>query len=108
MTEEEIKDAAASYAWKVLNTATPITIEENFVAGAKYAMPKWISVTEGLPEIGMSCIVLLEGGNWLKGYRYEDGWYALYSNGQQLVLSPTITHWMPGSVLPSPPNMQPL
>lgn len=70
-----------------------------FLAGVKWAAPKWISVKERLPEEeeGGKFLVCFSGGNrHLYYFTLDDGFYhPTYSSDTP------VTHWMP---LPEPPK----
>ena len=63
------------------------------------AMPRWISVDERLPEVGVNVIVLLADGFTSVAQRLTLGWFIyVYSTSRD------VTHWMP---LPEPPKGKP-
>jgi len=60
--------------------------------------PRWISVEDELPEVGVAVLTITPRGTQRVGY-YEDGWWL--ANYIDLVRMGSITHWMP---LPAPPK----
>lgn len=68
-------------------------------------MESWISVKEGLPEIGDECLILMEvGSNIEKGEYKGDGdwlgnWFSMRGENHNY----KVTHWMP---LPEIPEVQ--
>lgn len=59
--------------------------------------PKWIPVTERLPEKFQPVIVCREGGKVEQGYKDVADWWKVYGTRTK-----KITHWMP---LPEPPEV---
>lgn len=107
MTEAEIKDAASIYAWNMIAFDIQPSMEQSFIAGAEENAPKWIPIMEQLPEEGEYVLVLI-GVTWFKGRLMSNGWTAFFADGDRLCGGFTpVTHWMPESILPSPPNTQP-
>ena len=65
--------------------------------------PRWIPVTERLPEVGTTVLTLDKFGHIHDRYmyRHQDG-TALFT-AEYLVTSKDVTHWMP---LPEPPEVE--
>jgi len=76
---------------------------DDAIAAACELMPKWIPVTERLPEEEQEVLVWNGGGQCLKPWQghvlceYRNG---EWRESQESDLYPGITHWMP---LPEPP-----
>ena len=81
-------------------------------------MMKWTSVEESLPDFDMMCFLVLEGGNIIKGHRWNEpseGWFWCNSYGSEYWDMKAgmwkcdgeadddyqVTYWMP---LPDPPK----
>ena len=86
-TNNEWKD---TYGWEVIKWLDETDTDN------------WISVEDGLPEIGENILVSIENGwNTLMGNLYNDGWMIYYQDGFKKEGDDKVTHWQP---LPTPPN----
>ena len=79
---------------------------DDAIAAACELMPKWIPVSERLPEEDQEVLVWNGGGQCLKPWQghvlceYRNG---EWRESQESDLYPGITHWMP---LPAPPEVK--
>lgn len=94
--------------------ATEQAYKRGYADGKADATPKWIPVTERLPELWQNCFVLVKMKyDWEEDYEYNvdagyyvgengyiDGFNTFndWNEGQQYI---HVTHWMP---LPEPPK----
>ncbi len=67
----------------------------------KRLTPEWISVETDLPEIGEYVLLHNTEGAILVGRVLNNGWGAMFADGEKLMGELTATHWMP---LPSAPG----
>lgn len=89
----QLRDAAAGRALKMEERVHQLEAERD---AAVEAMPRWISVDERLPEVGVNVIVLLADGFTSVAQRLTWGWFIyVYSSSRD------VTHWMP---LPETPK----
>lgn len=111
MIQAEIKHAAEQYAAKqeVYNPKLKELCIQDFIAGAEANAPKWISVTEQMPNEQTYYLVIANKGaifmfHWdLDSDGVVKWWYG--EDPARPYMQPT--HWMKLPVPPSPPNTQP-
>jgi hypothetical protein len=60
----------------------------------------WIETKNETPIIGDPVLVLLEGETLLRGKLNYNGWAAFFADGERLVGTREVTHWMPLPPLP--------
>ena len=82
--------------------ATEIAYKNGYEAGK----PKWIPVTERLPEDEEAVLILCKIGKMFVGYRKqlyggEYVWRILTARDSTKEITQIVTHWMP---LPEPPK----
>ena len=82
--------------------ATEIAYKNGYEAGK----PKWIPVTERLPEDDETVLILCKTGKMFVGYRKqlyggEYVWRILTARDSTKKITQIVTHWMP---LPEPPK----
>lgn len=63
-------------------------------------MKNWINVNDDKPVVGEYVLLLLEGQIMLKGRLCNNGWSAYFADGEKLVGTREVTHWMPEPTLP--------
>lgn len=63
-------------------------------------MKNWIEVKTDKPVIGEYVWLLLEGQIMLKGRLCNNGWSAYFADGEKLVGTREVTHWMLEPALP--------
>jgi hypothetical protein len=61
---------------------------------------EWISVDDDVPNLGEFVLVNIETDTVLKGRLMNNGWAAMFLDGERLTKERKVTHWRP---LPSPP-----
>lgn len=94
--------APSDYMINVDDESTHVSKSELYVAVED--LPRWIPVSERLPEENVSVLVFTKDGKFDRAGMHvaildEDGeWYPSHGDGYMF---PVVTHWMP---LPEPPN----
>lgn len=97
MTDQQIQEAAKSHAENALHVSEALAAFNGFIAGAHFARPKWIPVSERLPEEDVICGYSLnvhfatEDGEAHTGYvdTVTGQWYR---NGAKRVYN--VRYWM--------------
>ena len=79
-------------------TAQEMAFKHGYEKGYEAGKPKWIPVSERLPENGDTVIVCDTREDYVNSFWYDHGWW--YNEGHRVSLE-EITHWMP---LPEPPK----
>jgi hypothetical protein len=84
-------------------TATEQAYKHGYVKGYEAGKPKWIPVTERLPNyFGDFIVAVKEGtGNRYSDYASYDPYQQKWRTGCMLGRMDEVTHWMP---LPEPPK----
>lgn len=88
MTDQQIQEAAHLDA---AGNALYANHKMAFIRGAEFARPKWIPVSEGLPEPGEEVIVLQGRYIGTDIFNGSDTWKDWLFSGNPS----EITHWMP-------------
>jgi hypothetical protein len=79
----------------------------DYIAALEAQLPRWISVVERLPDLNEVVLTIYQtregfGAITLRSRFDDDYWYCGEVGG--LVPNRNITHWMPLSALPQPPE----
>jgi len=98
ITEEQIQQEAENRSRHFENYNQEIAYCQGFEDGAEWLQeqlePKWIPVTERLPEVGEFVLV-----HRIEGYLSVDQYRQLHGEVKSFIYN--VTHWMP---LPEPPK----
>lgn len=84
-----------------INTATEQAYRNGYEAGKRDAEPKWIPVTERLPEDEGSYLVTSVTGKVYMAHWYTEKKCTEWYTRKAAWSHPNVTHWMP---LPNPPT----
>lgn len=69
-------------------------------------MENWTETRKGDPVVGEYVLLLLEGETMLKGRLCSNGWSAFFADGEKLVGTREVTHWMYLPALPGAEQKQ--
>lgn len=79
-----------------IHIAMEESYKNGYLKGQEDWKPKWISVTERLPDKRLRVLALTELKGMIVARHTEVGWVVSWNNAQ----CPKITHWMPLPELP--------
>ena len=72
--------------------------DESIIKALEELLPRWIPVSERLPEEDQNVVVHTEDGTHVAAIDEDGVWYPSHGDGWMF---PIVSHWMP---LPAPPT----